>query len=188
MAEINTQAGSTHKRSGRRSKKLSTRVDMTPMVDLGFLLITFFVLTTTWSKAHVTKLNMPADGPASEVGNNAVLTIVPIAGNKLFYYHGELSEALRKGSYGTTGYGLNGGIGDIIREKQIAMDLSYKGGRKELMLLIKPSPEASYGNVVSLLDETTINMVTRYALVDLTPEEKIAAKNVQKNNFLPQHL
>ena len=172
MAEINTQAGSTHKRSGRRSKKLSTRVDMTPMVDLGFLLITFFVLTTTWSKAHVTKLNMPADGPPSEAGNSAALTIVPIAGNKVFYFHGEWSDAVRKGSYGTTGYSLNGGIGDVIREKQIAMDHSYKGGRKEMVLLIKPFPEASYGNVVSLLDETTINAVTRYALVDLTPEER----------------
>jgi len=172
MAEINTQAGSTHKKVGRRSKKLSTRVDMTPMVDLGFLLITFFILTTTWSKAHVTKLIMPADGPASTIGNNAALTIVPIAGNKLFYYHGELSEALRNGSYGTTGYGLNNGIGDIIRGKQIAMDHSYKGGRKELMLLIKPSPEATYGNLVSLLDETQINAVSRYAIVDLTKEEK----------------
>ncbi|HTI91265.1 MAG TPA: biopolymer transporter ExbD [Puia sp.] len=172
MAEINTQAGNPHNRGGRRSKKLSTRVDMTPMVDLGFLLITFFVVTTTWSKAHVTKLNMPADGPTSTIGNNAALTVIPVAGNKLFYYHGEWSEALRKGSYGTTGYGLNGGIGDIIRAKQIAMDHSYKGGRKELMLLIKPSPDASYGNVVSLLDETAINDVKRYALVDLTAEER----------------
>ncbi|HMI59363.1 MAG TPA: biopolymer transporter ExbD [Puia sp.] len=172
MAEISTQAGNAHKKGGRRSKKLSTRVDMTPMVDLGFLLITFFVLTTTWSKAHVTKLNMPADGPATTIGNNAALTIVPIAGNKLFYYHGDLAEALRKGNYGTTGYSLNGGIGDIIRQKQLAMDHNYKGGRKELMLLIKPSPEASYGNVVRLLDESTINDVKRYALMNLTPEER----------------
>jgi hypothetical protein len=172
MAEISTPAGDTRKKGGRRSKKLSTRVDMTPMVDLGFLLITFFVLTTTWSKPHVTKLYMPADGPSGEVGNNAALTIIPLAGNKLFYYHGDLAEALRQGSFGTTGYGLNGGIGDIIRQKQAAMDRSYKGGRKELMLLIKPSPEASYGNIVSLLDETLINNVKRYALVPLPPDEK----------------
>jgi hypothetical protein len=173
MAEITTEAGSTQKRGRRHSKKLSTRVDMTPMVDLGFLLITFFVLTTTWSKAHVAKLNMPAEGPASTIGNSAALTIIPIAGNRLFYYHGELSEALRTGSYGTTGHGLTGGIGDIIRTKQLAMDQSFKGGRKELMLLIKPSPQASYGNVVSLLDETLINAVTRYALVHLANEELI---------------
>src|SRR5258708_16172827 len=149
---------------------------MTPMVDLGFLLITFFVLTTTWSKAHVTKLNMPAKGDSSVIGNNAALTIIPIAGNKVFYYHGDLAEALRQGNFGTTGYGLNSGIGDIIRQKQTAMDHYYKGGRQQLMLLIKPSAEASYGNVVSLLDETLINAVTRYALVDLTPEDLIAAK------------
>lgn len=172
MAEISTPAGNTHKKGGRRSKKLSTRVDMTPMVDLGFLLITFFVLTTTWSKPHVTKLIMPAEGPASKVGNNAALTIVPLAGNKLFYYHGDLQAALRDGSYGTTGYGLNGGIGDVIRQKQAAMDRVYKGGRKELMLLIKPSAEASYGNIVSLLDETLINGVKRYALVPLPAGEK----------------
>jgi hypothetical protein len=176
MAEINTPAGDTHKRGGRRSKKLSTRVDMTPMVDLGFLLITFFVLTTTWSKPHVTKLRMPADGPPSKSGENATLTVIPGAGNKVFYFHGDLDAALRNGAYGTTGYGLNGGIGDIIRQKQAAMDQSYKGGRKELMLLIKPTTEASYGNVVALLDETLINQVGRYALVDLKPEDLMAAK------------
>jgi biopolymer transport protein ExbD len=181
MAEINAPAGKSHKRGGRRSKKLSTRVDMTPMVDLGFLLITFFVVTTTWSKPHVTRLIMPADGPASPLGNTAALTIVPVDGNKLFYYNGDLELALREGSYGITGYGLNGGIGDIIRQKQAAMDRSYKGGRKELMLLIKPSAEASYGNVVSLLDETLINQVSRYSLVDLTAEDLIAAKNWSKN-------
>ena len=115
---------------------------------------------------------MPADGPPTEAGNSAVLTIIPLDKNKLFYYHGELTEALRQGSYGTTGYGLNAGIGDIIRGKQLAMDHSYKGGRKEMVLLIKPSPEASYGNVVSLLDETLINAVSRYAIVDLTNEER----------------
>jgi hypothetical protein len=72
------------------------------------------------------------------------------------------------------------GIGDIIRDKQAAMDRYYKGGRKEMMLLIKPSPEACYGNVVSLLNETLINDIRRYALVDLTPEEKssISSKNL----------
>ena len=53
------------------------------------------------------------------------------------------------------------------------MDRHYKGGRKELMLLIKPSVDASYGNLVSLLDETLINQVSKYALVDLKPEEKV---------------
>lgn len=180
MAEIAAPAGNTRKKGSRRSKKLSTRVDMTPMVDLGFLLITFFILTTTWSQPHVTKLNLPADGSGTEVGENAALSIVPLADNKIFYYHGDLSAALREGNFGITGYGLNGGIGDIIRQKQAAMDRSYKGGRKELTLLIKPSADANYGNVVSVLDETLINQVGRYAFVDVTPEDLTAAKNGAK--------
>jgi hypothetical protein len=83
-----------------------------------------------------------------------------------------LEDAEAKGSFGITGYSMNTGIGDIIREKQLAMDRSYKGGRKELMLIIKASPAARYKNVVNLLDETLINQVGRYALVDISPEER----------------
>lgn len=172
MAELTIQTGRSRKPGGRRSKKLSTLVDLTPMVDLGFLLITFFIVTTTWSLPHVTALRMPANGDNSEIGNNAVLTVVPLSDNKVFYYHGEVGRALKEGHFGITGYSMTGGIGDIIRAKQAAMDRSYKGGRKEMMLLLKPSPEASYKNVVNLLDETLINQVTRYALVDLTPGEE----------------
>lgn len=191
MAELNTPAGKPNRigssglrpafrpaPGGRRCKKLSTRVDMTPMVDLGFLLITFFVFTTTMSRPTALEVRKPADGDPTKTGANATLTLIPLAGNKVLYYNGEFSEALHNGSFGTAGYGLNGGIGDIIRGKQAAMDRYYKGGRKEMMLLIKPSPESSYGNVVSLLDETLINEVKRYALVDLTVEEKDFSKNL----------
>jgi len=172
MAELNMQGGHTRKAGVRRSKKQSTRVDLTPMVDLGFLLITFFIVTTTWSQPHVTRLNMPAKGDSASLGRSAALTLIALNNDKIFYYNGTLEEALKDGSFGTTGYSMNGGIGDIIRQKQAAMDRSFKGGRKEMMLLIKSSPEGSYKNVVSLLDETLINQVSRYALIDLTGEEK----------------
>jgi hypothetical protein len=180
MAELTIQAGHTRRKGVRRSKKSSTRVDLTPMVDLGFLLITFFILTTTWSKPHATNLNMPAKGDSSSVGRESALTLVALGGNKVFYYHGDLGTALKEGRFGITGYNLNGGIGDIIREKQAAMDRSYKGGRKEMMLLFKPTPEASYKNVIALLDEALINQVKRYAFEDLTPEEKRSAERARE--------
>ena len=142
------------------------------MVDLGFLLITFFILTTTWSKPRITQLYMPAKGDSTQLGRNAAMTIVPLADDKLFYFQGSLEDALKEGSFGLTGYAMNGGIGDIIRQKQAAMDRSYKGGRKELMLLIKPFPEANYKNIVALLDETLINRVGRYAMMDITSGER----------------
>jgi hypothetical protein len=131
MAELNSTATHSRKRGARRGKKLSTRVDLTPMVDLGFLLITFFMVSTVWSKPHASILRMPADGPLSKLGNDAALTLVALEDNKIFYYNGELGESLQKGSYGITGYDQHSGIGDIIRNKQQAMDKSYKGGRKE---------------------------------------------------------
>jgi biopolymer transport protein ExbD len=96
MAELNTHAGSSRRPGARRSKKLSTRVDLTPMVDLGFLLITFFIVTTTWSKPRALGLNMPAKGDSSNLGLHAALTVLAGSDNKVFYYHGRLEDALKK--------------------------------------------------------------------------------------------
>ncbi|HVU53959.1 MAG TPA: biopolymer transporter ExbD [Puia sp.] len=187
MAELNSTA--THSRRGgvgRGKRSLfafgrrtggparSTRVDLTPMVDLGFLLITFFMVSTVWSKPHASILRMPADGDPTVLGSNAALTLVALEDDKVFYYNGELSQSLKEGSYGITGYGQHNGIGDIIRNKQLAMDKTYKGGRKEMMLLIKPTPGSNYKNVVGLLDEALINDVKRYALLDPSKDDQTA--------------
>ncbi len=174
MAEI-TPASTGKKPGGRRSKKLSTRVDLTPMVDLGFLLITFFIFTTSMSTPKAMKLAMPDDtkpAPPNTLAKSAALTILPLAGNKVFYYHGTLEDAMKEGTYGTTGYSFKDGIGQIIRDKQLAMDKSGKVKRKDLMLLIKPTADANYHNIVDLLDEARINDVPHYAIVEVTSEEK----------------
>jgi hypothetical protein len=171
MAELNMQAGSLRKGGKRRSEKLSTRIDLTPMVDLGFLLITFFFVTTTWAKPRAMAFNLPANGPSTLVAKNAALSVLACGDNKLFYYHGDLDEALKTGACGITGYGATG-LRAIIRNKQEAMDRSYKGGRMEMNLLIKATPEASVQNIVSLLDEMRISGVGKYAFVDLSVGEK----------------
>ena len=171
MAEITTTS-SAPKPGVPKSKKLSTRVDLTPMVDLGFLLITFFIFTTNMSQPTAMVLAMPKDSPDStQIGNSGALTIFPLADNKIFYYHGALDKAIAGGLYGVTNYSYSKGIGNIIREKQAALDRSGVG-RKELMLIIKPTDQASFGNTVNVLDEVTINGITRYALTDMSPSEK----------------
>ena len=174
MAEISNVAGHKRQKGGiRRSKKLSTKVDLTPMVDLGFLLITFFVFTTSMSRPRAMNLYLPAGDTASmPTGGSTALTIIPVSNNKVFYYHGDLETALKKNLYGTTSFAISNGIGDIIRLKQIALDKNPKFTRKDLMLIIKPAIDASYQNVVNALDEVLINDLKHYAFADLDPAEK----------------
>src|SRR6267378_946675 len=91
MAEMDTSSGGGHKKGPgvKKSKKLSTRVDLTPMVDLGFLLITFFIFTTTMSKPRTMRLFLPKDSPnPNVVKKSAVLTIL-LGKNNLIYYYEE---------------------------------------------------------------------------------------------------
>jgi len=174
MAEINIPAASGNKPGVRRSKKNSTRVDLTPMVDLGFLLITFFIFTTTMSTPRVTPLIMPKDSvkDSSNVAKSNALTVIPLKDDKIFYYHGELNDALNTNTYGVTNYSVNEGLGQIVRFKQAALDQKKFGDRKELVLMIKPTPESNYENLVNVLDEVMINDVKHYAVMELTPAEK----------------
>ncbi len=176
MAEITT-TNLKNKSGVPRTKKHSTRVDLTPMVDLGFLLITFFVFTTSMSKPTGLDFKMPANGDSSKIGNDVALTIVPLEADKIFYYHGDLALALKENLYGFTNYSIDDGIGKIIRQKQVALDLNGKG-RKEMMLLIKPTDDSNFGNTVNLLDEVLINLITRYAILEISEEErKIISSN-----------
>jgi biopolymer transport protein ExbD len=155
-----------------RSKKLSTRVDLTPMVDLGFLLISFFIVTTTWSQPRVMPLVMPSPGDSSKLENSVALTIIITGTNKIFYYQGQLPGAVRNKNYGFADYASSGGIRKIIEAKQVELDKTRKGGRNELMILIKATPDASYAQVLNLLDEMAIDLVKRYSLTEITDGER----------------
>jgi biopolymer transport protein ExbD len=173
MAEINLPAGAGGKPGVRRSKKLSTRVDLTPMVDLGFLLITFFIFTTTMSTPKATKLVMSKDSKDStQAGMSTALTVLPYKNNQHFYYHGELGEALKTGTYGITSYSVSDGIGQVIRNKQAALDNMQPDKHNDLVLMIKPMPESNYENLVNVIDEVLINAVQHYAIMDVTDAEK----------------
>jgi len=145
-------------------RTLSEKIDMTPMVDLGFLLISFFVITTELSRPKAMKLIMPADGPQTPSAESKTITFLTGSDNKLFYYYGEEKDAGIKNPVIQTTWNENNGAGKVIRQKQLELD-KIKGGRNEMVVIIKPGKESTYKNVVDILDEMTIHGVSRYALV-----------------------
>ncbi len=152
------------------SRKRSTRVDMTPMVDLGFLLITFFMLTTMLSNPKALPLVMPADGEPVPVGAGKALTILVGANNKVAWYDGQGNDPAAPPKVYTSSFAANKGIGEVIRAKQRKVAQAY-GDAEQLVVMIKASPGSKYRNMVDALDEMKINRVARYAVVNITVEE-----------------
>ena len=135
------------------------------MVDLGFLLITFFIFTTSLSHPHITRLILPREGELTPFPESKALTLLLCADN-VFVYEGQWEDALTNLAVQQTTYNLQTGIGIFIRQKQ--QKLSQK---EDLLVLIKPLPSASYQNVISALDELQINGVKNYALLNASAEE-----------------
>jgi len=175
MAAISeTQTNRTRSRSGAKLKRHTTRPDMTPMVDLGFLLIAFFVMTTEMSKPFVAKLNMPKESNENPppVRQSTVLTLL-VGGEKMYYYIGNYKEAKALGEIHETSFSVKDGIGKIIRERQdwLSKSTVTADGRAGLVFLIKPGPESNYQQVIDALDETQINNVKRFMIVSPDKEE-----------------
>lgn len=200
MASIEEGGGGGHKKGPgvKKAKKLSTHLDMTPMVDLGFLLITFFIFTTTMSSPTTMELYMPKDTDKDEEQNKAkesgALTVMLSKGNHVYYYEGQLKEDAS--NFLSTNFA---GIRKVIIDKKKAVIEAHQhdagcekiwaknnGDKtscldKDLVVVIKPGELATYKNTVDILDEMTITNVKRYAMVDLFEAEKALIGKTEGN-------
>ncbi len=196
MAEVQSNeqdSGKGGKHKKVRAKKQSTHIDMTPMVDLAFLLLTFFMLTTTFGKPKTMEINMPVK-PENEdnqtLVNNAI-TVLLSGDNKIYWYFGELKKetVLTPTSYGPDGLrklmleknqyafdkikqlreqAIKNNMADTTLKR---LEVEVKGEKKALMVLVKADDKAVYKNVVDVLDELNICMIGKYAIVDLGQQE-----------------
>jgi biopolymer transport protein ExbD len=148
----------------KKAKKMSTRVDMTPMVDLGFLLITFFIFTTTMAQPTAMNLFMPKDVDKPEdqnkVKESGAFTILLGKQDIVYFYEG--LDPATEGNFRTATF-------KTIRDEIIRKKQSTKVD--DLVIIIKPSEDATYKNTVDILDEMTISEIKRYAMVDISPVE-----------------
>ena len=175
MAELNTGDGGGKKGGKVRAKKANAKVDLTAMVDLAFLLITFFMLTTTLSKPQSMNLGLPDKDPSKDnvdmkVDENRTMTIMLGADNKLVYYVGLLATPIAGPK--ELPYGKDGIRKEILSRKKSVLE--YTGNKdKGMIVIIKPSKKANYKNVIDILDEMAISDVPTYTIVnDFSPEEQ----------------
>lgn len=188
MAEMDTSSGGGHKKGPgvKKSKKMSTRVDLTPMVDLGFLLITFFIFTTTMAKPKTMEINMPNTEKIDEkdqtkIKASTVITVLLSKKHRIYYYEGLADNPEVPPDVKVTGFKSKDGIRDVIIGLKAKVEsLKQQGAlsaKDQATVLIKPDVNSTYADMVNILDEMSINDVRVYAIVDITPvdQEFIAA-------------
>src|ERR1700743_29993 len=144
MAELNSPAG---KSGGKRSTpKMPVRVDLTAMVDLAFLLITFFMLTTSLTKPKALPLVMPALGRPGAGSDKTTMTILLGKNNHAIYYLGLIEKPIINPTL--IGYGKDMRMAITETTGQV-----FKSTGKPMMVIIKPADHSVYANLVDALDE-----------------------------------
>ena len=205
MASIDSGGGDSGHKKGpgvKKAKKLSTRVDMTPMVDLGFLLITFFIFTATMKSPATMDLNMPKESDQKDetkIKQSGALTILLGKNDQVYYYEGELTQETASAIFKQTTFK---GIRDEIIKKKQEVIKNYKPDPKDeelkqkakdrndpnweraaldkdFVVVIKANEDATYKNTVDILDEMTINAVKRFAIVKISDTEKDLIKKTE---------
>lgn len=184
MAEMDTSSGGGHKKGPgvKKGKKLSTRVDLTPMVDLGFLLITFFMFTTTLSKPKTMQINMPykdetvKEEDQTKIKASTVISVLLSKNHRIYYYEGIGDDPTKPPEVKVTYFKQKDGIRDaIIAKKKFVEDMKRAGslGQKDqATIIIKPDTTSTYEDLVNILDEMSINDVRVYAIVDITDVDR----------------
>lgn len=179
MAELDTSSGGGHKKGPgvKKGKKLSTRVDLTPMVDLGFLLVTFFVFTTTMAQSTAMNMNEPKDDKEKQlkVKNSGAMTILLGKSDQVYYYYGQLEPTTISEQFKSTNFK---DIRDLIVEKKKSTPLD------DLMYIIKSDDESTFKNAINILDEMSICAVPpgHYAEVPMETVEKELIKQTESAN------
>ncbi len=177
MAEMDTSSGGGHKKGPgvKKAVKKSTRVDLTPMVDLGFLLITFFVFTTTMQQPTAMKMAVPKDDPLvkTEVKQSGAMTILLGKGDQVYYYYGQLTNANEQFK-----------VSSFQKIRAEILNKKKNTPEGDLMIVVKPNEDATFKNTVDIFDEMTIDAIKggHFALDKITPVENSLVHQTEQSN------
>ena len=168
MAELDTSGGGG-KKGKIRSKKASTRIDLTAMVDLAFLLITFFIMTTTLAKPKAMDMFMPDKSKKDvqlPVPETRTMTVWLGANDKIEWFVG----APGKSQPTIDNFGRDG-IRKTLVEQDKKIQATHTGPDNYMIVLVKPSDHSTYKDFVNMMDEINIAGIKSFGVVDITPAE-----------------
>ena len=213
-AEVQESSGK--KRGKGKQKKMTVRVDFTPMVDMNMLPITFFMLCTTLSKPQTMEISMPSNDKditeqqKSMVKASQAITLLLGADNKLYYYEGEPNyrdyTSLKETTYGANGLRAvllqknAAAVNQVRALKQQKLDLEItddeykkkvseiKSGKDTPTVIIKATDDASYMNLIDALDEMQICNIGKYVITDIVEADEFLIKNYDAKGELSQNL
>ena len=148
------------RKTKRKRKRLGFHIDMTPMVDVAFLLLTFFMLTTTFSKANTMEINIPPESTEVKIAETNVMTFRIVQDGYVFWSIGE--EAPRKIRMYDDEKRMS--LGKEVRQ----MLFQQTQANSKLVIVVKISDEAKYKYLVDLIDEFNMMKIDRFSLDDFT--------------------
>ncbi len=213
MAEV-TESGTGKGKS--KQKKMTVRVDFTPMVDMNMLLITFFMLCTTLSKPQTMEISMPSNDKniteeqQSKVKASEAITLLLAGDNKLYYYEGEPNyrdyTSLKETAYGKDGLRdmllrrNRAAVLAVNELKQQKLELKIsedefkdkvseiKSGKGTPTVIIKATDDATYTNLIDALDEMQICNIGKYVITDIAEADEFLMENYEKKGELSANI
>jgi biopolymer transport protein ExbD len=168
MAELDTSGGGKHKGGKIRSKKASTRIDLTAMVDLAFLLITFFIMTTTLAKPKAMDMAMPDKSKKDvqlPVPETRTMTVLLGSNDKIEWWIGPAGSPTHTDNFGKDG------IRKTLVEQDKKIQATHGGKDNYMIVLVKPSDKSTYKDFVNMIDEMNIAGIQSRAVIDITKPE-----------------
>lgn len=174
MAELNQDSGK-NKGGKVRSKKDGGKVDLTAMVDLAFLLITFFMLTTSLNKPQAMDVAMPDKNVETDrqtdinVDEHRSVTLVLGSDDKIVWYQGDVNNPLAGPE--VIDYSAEGLRAVLLRMKEL---VPRQAGGKDMIVVIRPSDKSVTRNIIDALDEMKIADIQRYMI-----SNRIMAKEIE---------
>jgi biopolymer transport protein ExbD len=164
MGAVDTpDTGAKHKKGKRRKpKRIGIKIDMTPMVDVAFLLLIFFMCTTVFRKPQALEINLPPDPNAKvEIAESNVMTLRVVAPDDSTHSTVRAFWRIAKDPFQ-----------EVDVEKLQSIFQAEAKRNSKLVVLVKIDRKAKYRYMVDIIDQLQFAELNRFSLAPLTPEER----------------